>query len=156
MKIMDLFRRKQNKEVFSQMTQDEKDIKKADEDIKEKGKDGQTEADRRDESVAAQEKADGDENLQDAKDRIDESEGAKKADEEKGKTDETDEEKNEDKSKDKMDVIIEKLDGLFAMLAKASKEDEKDDGEEAGIEENQTPPEEVDETEELKEDFFAD
>lgn len=156
MKITDLFRRKQKKEVFSQMTQDEKDIKKADEDIKEKGKDSQTEADRRDESVAAQEKADGDENSQDAKDRIDESEGTKKADEEKGKTDETDEEKNEDKSKDKMDVIIEKLDGLFALLAFASKEDEKDDGEEAGIEENQTPPEEVDETEELKEDFFAD
>lgn len=65
------------------MTQDEKQIEKAKEDIAEKGADSQTEKDRIDESVAAQEKADGDEDSQDAKDRVDESEGAEKADEER-------------------------------------------------------------------------
>jgi hypothetical protein len=68
------------------MTQDEKQIEKAKDDIAEKGADSQTEKDRIDESVAEQEKADGDEDSQDAKDRVDESEGAEKADEERHET----------------------------------------------------------------------
>ncbi len=65
------------------MTTDEKEIKKAKENIEEKGADSQTEADRIDESVGEQEKKSGDEDTQDAKDRVDESEGTKKADDEK-------------------------------------------------------------------------
>ena len=65
------------------MTKDEEQIAKAKEDIEEKGTDSQTEKDRIDESVAAQERAEGDEGSQSAKDRVDESEGAKKADEER-------------------------------------------------------------------------
>ena len=61
----------------------EEEIAKAKEDIAEKGKDSQTEQDRIDESVAAQEEADGEEDSQDAKDRVDEAEGEEKADEAK-------------------------------------------------------------------------
>ncbi len=63
------------------MTQDEKDIEKAKEDIERKGADSQTEKDRIDESVAEQLKEQHDENSQSAKDRVDESEGLKKAEE---------------------------------------------------------------------------
>ena len=55
--------------TFMNMTEDEKQERKAEEDISEKGKDSQTEKDRIDESVGEQEKRDGDENSQDAKDR---------------------------------------------------------------------------------------
>lgn len=78
---------------FDQATGDDKDesgkpdtseeIEKAEEDIAEKGADSQTEKDRIDESVAAQEEADGEEDSQDAKDRVDEAEGEEKADEAK-------------------------------------------------------------------------
>lgn len=61
----------------------EEEIAKAKEDIAEKGEDSQTEKDRIDESVAAQEEADGEEDSQDAKDRVDEAEGEEKADEAK-------------------------------------------------------------------------
>ena len=63
------------------MTEDEKQIAKAKEDIESQGPDSQTMKDRENESVAAQERADGNKDSQSAKDRIDESEGAKKADE---------------------------------------------------------------------------
>lgn len=61
----------------------EEEIAKAKEDIAEKGEDSQTEQDRIDESVAAQEEANGEEDDQDAKDRVDEAEGEEKADEAK-------------------------------------------------------------------------
>ena len=59
------------------------EIEKAEEDVAEKGEDSQTEQDRIDESVAAQEEADGEEDSQDAKDRVDEAEGEERADEAK-------------------------------------------------------------------------
>lgn len=61
----------------------EEEIAKAKEDIAEKGKDSQTEKDRIDESVAAQEEADGEEDSQNAKDRVDEAEGEEKAEKHK-------------------------------------------------------------------------
>ena len=82
------------------MTEDEKEIKKAKEDIAEKGKDSQTEKDRVDESVGAQEKNSDNENSQDAKDRVDESEGTKKADEERAEDKQEREEQKEEKSED--------------------------------------------------------
>ena len=98
------FFKKNKKEDFAEMTEDEKDIAKAKEDISEKGADSQTEKDREDESVGEQEKRDGDENSQDAEDRIDESEGTEKADEERaedeGKNDPA-EEKSEETDGDK-------------------------------------------------------
>lgn len=54
------------------------EVAKAKEDIKEDGKDSQSEKDRVDESVAAQEANKGDEDSQDAKDRVDEAEGEDK------------------------------------------------------------------------------
>lgn len=78
---------------FDQATGEDKDesgkpdtseeIEKAEEDIAEKGADSQTEKDRIDESVAAQEEANGEEDSQDAKDRVDEAEGEKKAEKHK-------------------------------------------------------------------------
>lgn len=69
------------------MTKDEKEIEKAKSDIEKKGPDEQTEKDRVDESVAAQERADGETDSQSAKDRVDESEGAEKADEKRAEDD---------------------------------------------------------------------
>ena len=98
------------------MTQDEKEIAKAKEDIAAKGADSQTEKDRIDESVAAQERAKGEEDSQNAKDRVDESEGAKKADEERAA------EKAEDKGNDalagKLDALIERMDKLMSVFEK--------------------------------------
>lgn len=54
------------------------EVAKAKEDIKEDGKNSQSEKDRVDESVAAQEANKGDEDSQDAKDRVDEAEGEDK------------------------------------------------------------------------------
>lgn len=103
------------------MTQDEKEIAKAKEDIAEKGADSQTEKDRVDESVAAQERAKGEENSQSAKDRVDESEGAKKADEKRA------EEKNEGAGLDaKIDALIGRMDKLIATFeARAEAKDDK-------------------------------
>lgn len=79
MGILNLLKLK--KEGKKAMTRDEKEIKKAEDDILEKGKDTQTEKDRIDESVAEQEKDGGTEDTQTAKDRVDESLGAKRHDE---------------------------------------------------------------------------
>ena len=79
------FLRKKKKEDPEEMTEDEKQIAEAREDIAEKGADSQTEKDRIDESVGEQERQDGNEDSQSAKDRVDESEGAEKADEERAK-----------------------------------------------------------------------
>lgn len=103
------------------MTQDEKEIAKAKEDIAAKGADSQTEKDRVDESVAAQERAKGEENSQSAKARVDESEGAKKADEKRA------EEKNEGAGLDaKIDALIGRMDKLIATFeARAEAKDDK-------------------------------
>lgn len=103
------------------MTQDEKEIAKAKEDIAKKGADSQTEKDRVDESVAAQERAKGEEDSQNAKDRVDESEGAKKADEKRA------EEKNEGAGLDaKIDALIGRMDKLIATFeARAEAKDDK-------------------------------
>lgn len=103
------------------MTQDEKEIAKAKEDIAEKGADSQTEKDRVDESVAAQERAKGEEDSQSAKDRVDESEGAKKADEKRA------EEKKEGAGLDaKIDALIGRMDKLIATFeARAEAKDDK-------------------------------
>ena len=103
------------------MTQDEKEIAKAKEDIAEKGADSQTEKDRIDESVAAQERAKGEEDSQSAKDRVDESEGAKKADEKRA------EEKKEGAGLDaKIDALIGRMDKLIATIeARAEAKDDK-------------------------------
>lgn len=81
------------------MTEDEKQIEKAKEDVAEKGADSQTEKDRVDESVGEQEKRSGNENSQNAKDRVDESEATKKADEERA----------EEKREEKGDELSEKI-----------------------------------------------
>lgn len=103
------------------MTQDEKEIAKAKEDIAEKGADSQTEKDRVDESVAAQERAKGEEDSQNAKDRVDESEGAKKADEKRA------EEEKEGAGLDaKIDTLIGRMDKLIATFeARAEAKDDK-------------------------------
>lgn len=122
--MFNIFKRK-NKED-TQMTVDEKEKLKAEEDIKAKDeKSEQSEKDRVDESVAAQEKADGDENSQTAKDRIDESDGAKAADE--GNT--PSKEQGEKEKPDKLDIVIELLTELISKFDGGEKDDE-------------TPPEE--------------
>lgn len=86
-------------------------IDKAEENIKEKGKDTQTEEDRVDESVAAQEKADGEEDSQDAKDRVDEAEAEE----------EMEEGKEEEKEEDKEDVnaaLISRIESLESLVQK--------------------------------------
>lgn len=107
--------RKNKKEDSAEMTEDEKQIAKAKEDIAEKGADSQTEKDRIDESVAAQERADGDEDSQSAKDRVDESEGAKKADEERAK-----DEGKGNGLESKIDALIARMDKLVAAFEKRS------------------------------------
>ena len=54
------FLKRKNKKEDSEMTEDEKEIKKAKDDVAEKGADSQTEKDRIDESVGEQEKRSGD------------------------------------------------------------------------------------------------
>lgn len=71
------------KKEEEKMTTDEREIKKAEERIKERGADSQTERGREDESVAAQERASGNENSQTANERISESEGTRRYDEER-------------------------------------------------------------------------
>ena len=103
------------------MTQDEKEIAKAKEDIAKKGADSQTEKDRVDESVAAQERAKGEEDSQNAKDRVDESEGAKEADEKRA------EEKKEGAGLEaKFDALIGRMDKLIDTFeARAEAKDDK-------------------------------
>lgn len=111
----------------------EEEIAKAKEDIAEKGEDSQTEKDRIDESVAAQEEADGEEDSQDAKDRVDEAEGEEKADEAKS--------------------VIERIEAIEARLNALEER-----GKEAGKGEEDKPAkglEEADDDEdEEDEDFF--
>lgn len=108
--MFDFLKRKKKEAEETMATTDEKEVKKAEEDIAEKGEDSQTEKDRIDESVAAQEKETGNEDSQTAKDRVDESEGAEKADEKKV------EEKTEEKGDDKLDRLITAIDKLVAAL----------------------------------------
>lgn len=85
----------------------EEEIEEAEEDIAEKGDDSQTEKDRIDESVAAQEEDSGEEDSQSAKDRVDESEGMEKADDESDNTeDETDDTKTDEAEKEKTDNAL--------------------------------------------------
>lgn len=97
------------------MTQDEKEIKKAKEDVAEKGSDSQTEKDRIDESVGEQEKRDGDENSQNAKDRVDESEGTEKSDEKRA---EEKKEEYDDDFKGRMLSFMERMEKRFDELEK--------------------------------------
>lgn len=104
------FKKKNSKKEVSAMTEDEKEIKKAKEEIAEKGADSQTEKDRVDESVGEQEEHSGNENSQDAKDRVDESEGAEKSDEKRA------EEKKEDARlsfEERVISFMEKLEKRF-------------------------------------------
>lgn len=80
-------------------------ISKAREDIREKGADSQTERDRIDESVAAQERADDDRDSQDAKDRVDESIGEKRA-----------EDRHEDRQDRGMEDLYRRLDEQSEMI----------------------------------------
>lgn len=125
MKMFDFLKRKNKKEEL-EMTEDEKEIKKAETDIDEKGKDSQTEKDRVDESVGEQEKNSGNENSQNAKDRVDESEGTKKADE---KRTEEKKERNDDKFDrffSRMEQFFESIDKRLSSLEKTSKEEVKE------------------------------
>ena len=112
------FGKKKNKEeVEEKMTQDEKEIKKAEKDVAEKGKDSQTEKDRVDESVGEQEKRSGNENSQDAKARVDESEGTKKADEERAEEKKEDR-KDEDKAPAWAASLVSSMEKIVGMLEK--------------------------------------
>lgn len=85
----------------------------AEEKVEAEPKDDQTERDRVDESVAAEEKAEGDEDSQTAKDRVDESEGMEKADEEKPE----DEEPEEKEVGEVMDARLKTLEEGIAELS---------------------------------------
>lgn len=91
-------------------TTDEKEVKKAEEDIAEKGEDLRPKKTGSTKTLLAQEKETGNEDSQTAKDRVDESEGAEKADEKKA------EEKTEEKGDDKLDRLITAIDKLVAAL----------------------------------------
>lgn len=95
------------------MTEDEKQEEKAKEDVAETGKDTQTEKDRVDESVGVQEKRDGDENSQSAKDR------AKKADGER--------EEKEEKAPAWADKMFAALGEIVALLKKDEEEEKEAD-----------------------------
>lgn len=95
------------------MTEDEKQEEKAKEDVAEYGKDTQTEKDRVDESVGVQEKRDGDENSQSAKDR------AKKADGER--------EEKEEKAPAWADKMFAALGEIVALLKKDEEEEKEAD-----------------------------
>lgn len=111
--------------LFSQLPDEEKarflekakpttgeQVEKAEEDIAEKGPDSQTEKDRIDESVAAQEKADGNEDSQDAKDRVDESMGEEAAEAEEATAPEeapAEEAPEPDAVSDNRDQVLEAL-----------------------------------------------
>lgn len=111
------WKKKKNQEEVKDMTQDEKEIKKAEEDISEKGKDSQTKKDRVDESVGEQERRSGNENSQDAKDRVDESEGTKKADEKRAE-EKKEERKEEEKAPAWASSLISSMEKIVGMLEK--------------------------------------
>lgn len=120
---MKFFKRKKPKQEVKEMaTADEKEIKKAELDIDDKGKDTQTRRDREDESVAAQERDKGDEDSQTAKDRIDESRGTKRADEERDKNVDSDSKEHRDAKEDARQIeehmrpILEELKNLNARI----------------------------------------
>lgn len=106
---------KKNKKEESAMTEDEKEIKKAKDNVAEKGADSQTEQDRVDESVGEQEEHDGDENSQNAKDRVDESEGTEKSDEKRA---EEKKEEYDDDFKERMLSFMERMEKRFDELEK--------------------------------------
>lgn len=121
------FLKKRKKEANEHMaTTDEKEISKAKEDIAEKGEDSQTERDRTNESVAAQEKDSGKENSQTAKDRVDESEGAEKADEKREEAEEKAEERHEDSQEDRLDKLAAAIEKLVELLTPKETEKPKD------------------------------
>lgn len=72
------------------------EVEESEERIEEKGADEQTEQDRVDETVAADEEHDGDEDTQTAKDRVDEAEGDKAYDEDEHEEHEEEEKEAED------------------------------------------------------------
>jgi hypothetical protein len=88
------------------------EVEEAEERIEEKGADEQTEKDRVDEAVAADEEHDGDEDTQTAKDRVDEAEGEKAYDEEKHE----EHEKEEEEAEDGQNARIEALEALVSEL----------------------------------------
>ena len=92
------------------------EVEKAKEGIEAKGEDTQTEEDRIDESVAEQEKDEGEEDSQDAKDRVDEAEGEEKALEEKDES--TEEEIVEDNKDDVIDALTARITELEERVAK--------------------------------------
>ena len=96
-------------------SEDEKEIKKAKDDVAEKGADNQTGQDRVDESVGEQEEHDGDENSQNAKDRVDESEGTEKSDEKRA---EEKKEEYDDDFKERMLSFMERMEKRFDELEK--------------------------------------
>ena len=106
---------KKNKKEESAMTEDEKEIKKAKDNVAEKGADNQTGQDRVDESVGEQEEHDGDENSQNAKDRVDESEGTEKSDEKRA---EEKKEEYDDDFKERMLSFMERMEKRFDELEK--------------------------------------
>ena len=95
-------------------------VEKAEEDIAEKGDDSQTERDRIDESVAAQEKAEGDEDTQDAKDRVDEAEG-----EEEYEEDRKEDEEHHEESKEADEALLARVEALEGMVTGLSERLEK-------------------------------
>lgn len=88
------------------------EVEEAEERIEEKGADEQTEQDRVDEAVAADEEHDGDEDTQTAKDRVDEAEGEKAYDEEKHE----EQEKEEEEAEDGQNARIEAIEALVSEL----------------------------------------
>lgn len=117
------FKDKKNKEEVTEMTRDEEEIKKAREDIDRKGKDSQTKRDREDESVGEQERRSGNENSQDAKARIDESEGTKRYDEKRAEEkrredrDERRDDRREDERKDdRFDRLLDSVERLISAM----------------------------------------
>lgn len=88
------------------------EVEKAEENVEEKGADEQTLEDRVDESVAEQEKSDGDEDTQDAKDRVDEA----VAEEEERKEDE----EHHEESKEADEALIARVDSLEEMISDLS------------------------------------
>jgi hypothetical protein len=98
------------------------EIEKAEENIEAKGEDTQTEKDRIDESVAEQEKNEGDEDTQNAKDRVDEAEGEEKAlekedDEKPEETSNEDELEREEKEQDVFRAFEARLDEIEERIA---------------------------------------
>lgn len=108
------------------------EVAEAKKDIAEKGEDTQTEKDRVDESVAAQEEDTGTEDTQTAKDRVDEAEGENKAKEEEETKPEGEESKGEgesetvdtgrdDRSAEVLEMQSKRMDAVESQLAELVK-----------------------------------